>query len=117
MVFDEHRRIFSSSAPALRALVRLCARPHPPTKVVVFDAVVGRAAALLMTLLKPTAVFGIVGAANAAAIFKRQKIPYHFCRMVPFVLNAKKTGPCRHDTLSRGRTPRALLHILRGSAP
>lgn len=106
------KKIYSSKAPALTALIGICRREKRPRRVLILDKVVGRAAAVLMTLLKPAAVYAPLGSRDAIPVLQRRRIPFHFCRTVPTILNNDRTGPCKHDQLAKGRSPSALLKIL-----
>jgi len=81
--------------------------------LVIFDKVIGRAAALLFAYLKTKEVYGVVGSRLAARTLNKFKIKYYFKKTVPGIINKTKTGLCPMEKLSKGKTPEKLYDLLK----
>jgi len=81
--------------------------------LVIFDKVIGRAAALLFAYLKAKEVYGVIGSKLAIRALRSFKIKYYFKKTVSGIINRTKTGPCPMERLSRGKTPEKLYDLLK----
>jgi len=75
----------------------------PP--VVVFDKVMGNAAALLTVLACGREVYSPLGSQLAVATLKASGIAYHLDKTVPRIMQADGVSLCPMEALSIGRTP------------
>jgi hypothetical protein len=75
----------------------------PP--VVVFDKVMGNAAALLTVLAHGREVFSPLGSQLAVATLKANGIAYHLDKTVPRIMQADGENMCPMEALSIGKTP------------
>jgi len=80
--------------------------------LIIFDRIIGRAAALLFAYLKAKEVYGVIGSKAAARALKKFKIKFYFKKTVIGILNKRKTGPCPMEKLSRVKTPKELYNLL-----
>lgn len=96
----------------LLAFVKKRGRRH--RDLVVFDKVVGRAAALLFVYLGAKEVYGLRGSESASRTLRQFKIKFSFSQTIKNVLNKDKTGPCPLEILSRAKTPAELYNSLKG---
>jgi len=58
------------------------------------DKLVGRAAALLFTLVRPRSVFALTMSTGAQDVLRTAGIPFACDAVIPDVLNRTGTGPC-----------------------
>jgi hypothetical protein len=58
------------------------------------DRLVGRAAALLFTLVRPRSVFAVTMSTGAQDVLRTAGIPFASDSVIPDVLNRTGTGPC-----------------------
>lgn len=94
----------------LLAFIRKNGRSH--RDLIIFDKVIGRAAALLFAYLKAKEVYGAIGSRAAAKTLKKFRIKFCFKKTVTGILNKAKTGSCPMEKLSRAKTPAGLYAAL-----
>ncbi len=110
---QQGRIVFRSKKSGVTGLVAFIAkygRQHQD--LVIFDKVIGRAAALLFAYLKVKEVCGIVGSKSAARTLRQFKIAFHFQKTVAGILNKTKTGPCPMEKFSQSKTPEEFIKLL-----
>jgi len=73
--------------------------------VVIYDKIVGQAVALLFVFLKVKKVYGVLGSEKAEKVLKKYQIPYLFLKIVPYISNRDKTGPCPFEIKAERKTP------------
>jgi len=66
------------------------------------DKLVGRAAALLFTLVRPRSVFGLTMSAGAQDVLRMAGIPFTCDAVILDVLNRTGTGPCPMEAAVSG---------------
>lgn len=93
------------------------------------DKLVGRAAALLFTLVNPRSVFAVTMSAGATDVLRAARIPFTCDVLIPRILNREGTGICPMETAVTGvddplealqtleRTVQAMSHTGRADAP
>lgn len=112
-VYHGDRLVFSSVRDGLLPLVeyiRTVAADY--TDVVVFDKVVGRAAALLCIKVGATAVYSPLGSQLAAEVLEEHGIEHHLHRLVPFITAADGKDMCPMERLSLGKSPEEFYQAL-----
>jgi hypothetical protein len=98
--------VFSSKDSGLAPLVDYVIKFVPEAgEVLVFDRVVGNAAALLLKLARCTEVWSSLGSERAAQTLSNFGIGYHFVSEVPYILNRQSSDICPFEKLSMGKTP------------
>jgi len=98
--------VFSSKDSGLAPLVDYVIKFAPATgEVLVFDRVVGNAAALLLKLALCTEVWSSLGSERAAQTLSNFGIRYHFVTKVLYILNRHSSDICPFEKLSMGKTP------------
>jgi len=104
-VYRGTKLIFSSKDSGLAPLVDYVIKFAPATgEVLVFDRVVGNAAALLLKLALCTEVWSSLGSERAAQTLSNFGIRYHFVSEVPYILNRQSSDICPFEKLSMGKT-------------
>ena len=76
-----------------------------PEGVIVFDRVVGNAAALLLKKASCVKVYSLVGSELAVETLKRMGIDYSFSTVVPYISNQAGDGMCPFEKASIGKLP------------
>ena len=105
-VYHGAELIFSAKDDGLAPLVDYVIKFVPEAgEVLVFDRVVGNAAALLLKLALCTEVRSSLGSERAAQTLSNFGIRYHFVSEVPYILNRQSSDICPFEKLSMGKTP------------
>lgn len=118
-VYKGDSLVFNSAKDGLLPLleyVRTLAGNY--NSVVVFDKIMGRAAALFCVKAKSCAVFSPLGSKLAVEVFEQYGIEYHLEQVVPFITTADGKDMCPMEKLSLGKSPeefhRAVVQRLTG---
>ena len=105
-VYHGAELIFSSKDDGLAPLVDYVIKFVPEVgEVLIFDRVVGNAAALLLKFALCTEVWSSLGSERAAQTLSNFGIGYHFVSEVPYILNRQSSDICPFEKLSMGKTP------------
>jgi hypothetical protein len=72
---------------------------------VLFDRYIGRAAALLMTMLKPARVCTPVISKGGRAVFEEYGIEFEATETVEYLMGVASDGMCRWEKLAQGKSP------------
>lgn len=121
-VYHGDRLVFSSAKDGLLPLLEyLRTTASNYAGVVVFDKVVGRAAALLCIKVGARVVYSPLGSQLAADVLQEYGIEHHLQRLVPFITTADGSDMCPMERLSLGKSPeefyQALVQQLRDRQP
>lgn len=81
--------------------------------VVVFDRVVGNAAALLLKKILCREVYSELGSENAIKTLVSSGIDYHFNKTVPYIENDSRQDMCPMEKLSLGKSPEEFYEALK----
>jgi hypothetical protein len=105
-VYRHDNLVFSSSkdrvVPLLEFIDSLCPDDGP---VVLFDKVMGNAAALLAVKARAGEVYSPLGSELAIETLRKNDIAYHLDRVIPFIQKDNSEEMCFMENLSRGKTP------------
>lgn len=105
-VIADRRIVFRSQASAIRPLIRyLREKPDTLEPVTIYDKYVGRAAALLMVLVKPAKVYTPVISEGGAQTLEAHKIPFKADRQVKYLMGLASDEMCRWEKMTIGKTP------------
>jgi hypothetical protein len=103
-VYHQGKIIFKSRGERLSPLLDYIDRFVPQVKdVVIFDRIVGNAAALLFKKAYCREVYSPLGSEFAVQTLSEQGIKYHFSRTVPYILNQAGDDICPMEKLSLGK--------------
>ena len=95
---------FQSEEPGLKPLLTYIQESAPcPAGTVVFDRLVGNAAALLLEKAACREVYAQVGSDLAIATLRGLGITYSFLKVVPFISNWAGDGMCPFEKASIGK--------------
>ncbi len=105
-VYKESRLLFASGKKRLLPLLEYIDKLTPYEKeVIVFDRVVGNAAALLLTKIFCHEVYSPLGSQHAARTLDSSDISYHFTETVPYIQNQSQQDMCPMEKLSLNKSP------------
>jgi len=112
-VYQGDKLVFSSRKDRLLPLMEYlggCAAKH--TGVVIFDKIIGNAAALLAVKTGCREAFSPLGSELAVQTLERYRVAYHFTRTVPTIQRADGEGMCPMEKLSTGKEPEEFYQIM-----
>ncbi len=105
-VYHGDRLVFRSAKDGLLPLLEYAKTVAGDyTGVVVFDKIVGRAAALLCIKVGAGSVYSPLGSQLAADVLQQYGIEHHLQSLVPFITAADGKGMCPMEKLSLGKGP------------
>jgi hypothetical protein len=119
-VYKGSRLLFTSRKDKLAPMVEYIEN-HAPYKesIIVYDRIVGNAAALLLKTIRCRLVLSELGSENAIKTLKSARIGYHFNEIVDCIMNDSGQDMCPMERLSLGKNPdeffRALKERMGGS--
>ena len=104
-VYHEGKLIFKSKKEQLRPLLEYIEEFSLQVQgVVIFDRIVGNAAALLLKKASCREIYSPLGSEIAARTLNEQGIKYHFSRTVPYIINKGGDDICPMEKLSLGKS-------------
>ena len=104
-VYHQGKLIFKSKQEQLRPLLDYIDKFPPRVQgVVIFDRIVGNAAALLLKKAFCREIYSPLGSEFAARTLSEQGIKYHFSKTVPYIINKAGDDICPMEKLSLGIT-------------
>ena len=113
-VYDGDRLIFKSSKDGLQPLLEYIDVFTPyPSKIRIFDKIMGNAAALLSVKAGCQEVYSPLGSELAARTLSSYHIEYHFAEVVPYIQKRNQQGMCPMEELSISKNPEAFDQVLR----
>jgi len=114
-VYHEGKLIFRSKKEQLRPLLEYIEEFSLQVQgVVIFDRIVGNAAALLLKKASCREIYSPLGSEIAARTLSEQGIKYHFSRTVPYIINKAGDDICPMEKLSLGKSSEEFfLHLCR----
>lgn len=120
-VYEGDKLVFSSRKDRLLPLMEYLGRFAPEHKgVVIFDKIIGNAAALLAVKAQCREAFSPLGSEIAAQTLQEYGITYHFTRTVPTIQRADGEDMCPMEKLSLGKGPeefyQTMVDIIRKAA-
>jgi hypothetical protein len=105
-VYEGNKLVFSSSKdrllPLLEYLEQFASDHHG---VVIFDKIIGNAAALLCIKARCREVFSPLGSQLAVKTLEKYGIKYHFNRIIPCIQRADGEDMCPMEKLSLHKSP------------
>jgi len=100
------RIVFRSESNDLRPLPELIIEQDMAEGgLLLFDKYVGRAAALLMTRLRPAKVFAGIISAGGAETLCRFEIEFEAGEEVEYLMGVASDGMCRFEKMALGKSP------------
>jgi hypothetical protein len=112
-VYRGKRILFTSGKDKLAPAVEYIKKFPHGKEVIVYDRIVGNAAALLLQIIGCRTVFSELGSENAVKTLKSAGIKYHFNETVDCIMNDSGQDMCPMEKLSLGKSPEEFLKALK----
>jgi hypothetical protein len=104
-IYRDETLIFSSDKDRLLPLMEYLADNKPEKPVIVFDKIMGNAAALLSVKANCREVFSPLGSDLAIKTLKKYRIAYHLTKTVPYITRPDGNEICPMEKLSIDKEP------------
>ena len=112
-VYKGDKLIFASQEERLTPLLEYAKGFAPDEKgVIVFDRVVGNAAALLLKKIRCSEVFSPLGSEMGLQALDSFGIKYHFSEVVPCIQDDSRQNMCQMEKMSLGKTSEEFYQLL-----
>ncbi len=111
-VYRGEKLIFSSQKERLIPMMEYMAR-HETQPVIIFDKVMGNAAACLAVKANAEEVFSPLGSKLGIKTLKMNRIKYHLDKVVPYIMRDDGQDMCPMEKLSMGKTPEEFYEEMR----
>ncbi len=113
-VYDGDSLVFASDKDGVLPLLEYIDRFVPyPSKVKIFDKIMGNAAALLSIKAGCQEIYSPVGSELAIQTLGNYHIEYHLTEVVPYIQNRNKQGMCPMEELSISKSPMEFYGLVR----
>jgi hypothetical protein len=113
-VYRGSKLVFSSKKERLLPLMEyIAAREVGRSPVLIYDKVMGNAAALLSIVVGAAGVFSPLGSELAIKTLERHGIKYRLMEVVPFIIRDDGQAMCPMEQLSLGRSPDEFYEIMK----
>jgi hypothetical protein len=113
-VYEGDRLIFTSDKPMLAPLLEYIEKYAQHYKqVVIFDKILGNAAALLSVIAHCREAFSPLGSELAVNTLNRFGIIYHIDNVVPYIQKPSMAEMCPMEKLSIGKEPDEFYEVLK----
>lgn len=114
-VYDGYKLLFTSCKDRLLPLLEYADTPSLfHRQVVIFDKIMGNAAALLSVMVNCREVYSPIGSRLAADTLEKYDIQYHITEMVPYIQGAGGQDMCPMERLSIGKSPEQFYEAVKG---
>lgn len=115
-IYKGNKLIFTSDKDRLLPLIEYLDKfGSRHRKVVIFDKILGRAAALLCIKANCREVYSPLGSQLAIEVLGKRDIKYHLTRTVPCIQKPDQTGMCPMEALSIGKEPEEFYRLVKNS--
>lgn len=115
-VYQAKKLLFASAKEGLLPLLEYARKFFPyPQGVIVFDKIMGNAAALLAVKVNSKEVYSPLGSQFAIATLDKYQIRYHFTRVVPYILKPGSEDMCPMEKLSIDKEPEEFYRAVSNS--
>jgi Domain of unknown function (DUF1893) len=115
-VYKSNKLIFASDKDRLLPLIEYLEKLAPHHRnVVIFDKIVGRAAALLFIKANCREVYSPLGSQLAVEVLDKYGIKYCLTQIVPCIQKPNDTEMCPMEALSIGKEPEEFYRLIKKS--
>jgi hypothetical protein len=113
-IYRSGKLVFSSKKDRLLPLMEYIASCQDGRNpIIIFDKIMGNAAALLAVIAKAREVFSPLGSELAIKTLDRYGIKYHLTQIVPFIMREDGRALCPMEQLSLGQSPDEFYEIMK----
>ena len=114
VIYCSEEVVFTSSESDLRPLVDfLHNQADKFTSPVIFDKYTGRAAAMLMVLVKPEKVYTPIISEGAIEVFQQHSIPFEATETVKYLMGVASDGMCQWEKKALGKSPEEFWKMIK----
>lgn len=114
LIYDGDKAIFCSQASGLKPIVSYLKKFRKKyKKVVIYDKIVGRAAALLFVLLKPSKVYTPLASQGGVFVLRKYRISYKADQQVKYLMGLASQQMCQWEKLAQKRTPQTFWNLVK----
>ncbi len=112
-VYEDDKLVFASNKDRLLPLVEYIEKFTPDHQdVVIFDRIIGRAAALLCVKANCQEVYSPLGSQLAIETLDKCGIKYHLTQVVPYIQKPNQEEMCPMEKLSIGKEPEEFYQLI-----
>jgi hypothetical protein len=113
-IYRGRKLVFSSKKDRLLPLMDYIAAPEVGRgAVLIYDKIMGNAAALLAVVVKAGEVYSPLGSELAIKTLEKYSIKYRLTKIVPFIMRDDGQGLCPMEQLSIGKSPDEFYIIMK----
>ncbi|MFC1977654.1 DUF1893 domain-containing protein [Chloroflexota bacterium] len=113
-VYEGNQVTFSSDKDRLLALLEYIGRSVPQYQpVVIFDKIMGNAAALLSVKAGCREVYSPLGSQLAVKTFDKYNIEYHLTEIIPYIQKPDRQDMCPMEKLSINKEPEEFYEVMK----
>jgi hypothetical protein len=113
-IYSGDRCIFQSDKDVLAPLVEYISKNGTKNPLIVFDKVIGNAAALLAVKAGARTVYSPLGSELGTRTLNANKVEHHLEKTVPFILARNGVDICPMEKLSIDKTPDEFYDAVKG---
>ncbi len=115
-VYKDDKHLFSSSKDRILPLLEYIDRFAPyHQQVVIFDKIMGNAAALLSVEASCQEVYSPLGSQFAIKTLDKYGIKYHITKIVPYIQKPNGEDMCPMEKLSINKEPEEFYEVIRNT--
>ena len=114
-VYKSSKLLFASNKDRLLPLLEYIDRFAHYHQVVIFDKIMGNAAALLAVKASCWEVYSPLGSQLAIKTLDKYQIKYHLTETVPYIQKANGEDMCSMEKLSMNREPEEFYKLIRNA--
>ncbi len=113
-VYEDSKLIFSSTGDKLLPLMEYVNDFSPyHQQVIIFDSIVGNAAALLAVKANCREVYSPLGSEHAVRTLEKYGIGYYLSEIVPYIKKANRKDMCPMEKLALNKEPEEFYEVMR----
>ncbi len=112
-VYDRDTLVFSSRQDRLLPLMEYLDRWATHRQVVIFDKIMGNAAALLSVRANCREAYSPLGSQIAVETFEKYGIKHHITKLVPYIQKDNGEDMCPMEKLSLDKEPEEFYQVMR----
>lgn len=114
IIYDNKTIIFQSKARGLKPLIIFIKKFNRKFNyLLVFDKIVGRAAALLLVYIKTSQVYTPIISKNGALVLKKYKISFEAEKRVKYIMGKASKAMCQWEILAKNQTPKKFWQLVK----
>ncbi len=114
VILSEDRVVFRSTASAIKPLIRFLKSDYKRySQIIIYDKYVGRAAALLMALIRPQKVYTPVLSEGGEETLTKYGIPFKALKKVKYLMGMASDEMCRWEKMTIGKSPEVFWDMLK----